>query len=70
MTMYLVRFIRMDGGPDEEYYYRTAELARHHFSLFREDDSGLYTRIELICREEAADHWIGCLCPAGIGATA
>ena len=46
--MYLVRFTRKDFQPDEEYYYNTLEDANRHLNLFREDDSGLYQRIELL----------------------
>lgn len=63
---YVVRFVRRDGKPTEEYVYRTAEDARQHFNLFNEDDSGLYRSIELIDQrqpdEAIAFHrfvWIG-----------
>lgn len=46
-TGYVVRFVRRDGKPNEEYLYRTAEEARRHFDLFNEDDSGLYDSIEV-----------------------
>ena len=46
---YIVRFIRRDGRPDEEYFYNAAEDAMWHFGLFADDDSGLYTRIEVSC---------------------
>ena len=45
---YIVRFVRRDGKPNEEYLYRTVEEARQHFDLFNEDDSGLYDSIEVI----------------------
>jgi len=45
---YLVRFVRSDGKPDEVYDYAQKSDAEHHFRLFRDDDSGLYDRIELI----------------------
>lgn len=48
MTLYVVRFIRYDGKPDEEYVYRTYEDALAHYSLFKNDDSGLYEKIEII----------------------
>ena len=46
--MYTVTFIRRDGQPDEIYYYNQLDEARHHFELFRDDDSELYSRIELV----------------------
>ena len=45
---WIVRFVRKDGKPDEEYYYRTKIEAEYHRDLFQDDDSGLYERIELI----------------------
>lgn len=50
--MYLVRFIRKDRQPNEEYYYNALKDAEYHFSLFADDDSGLYKRIELIDNEK------------------
>ena len=47
-VFYLVRFVRKDRQPNEEYYYRDLAGAEYHFSLFLEDDSGLYERIELV----------------------
>lgn len=45
--MFVVRFVRRDRQPAEEYYYNTIEEARWHLGLFRDDDSELYKRIEL-----------------------
>lgn len=45
--MYVLRFVRKDDQPPEEYYYRQLEDARYHLSLFINDDSNLYNRIEL-----------------------
>ena len=45
---YIVRFVRRDGKPNEDYLYRTVEEARRHFDLFNEDDSGLYDSIKVI----------------------
>ena len=47
MKDYIVRFIRVDGKPDEEYYFNTLQEAQAHKELFDDDDSGLYTRIEI-----------------------
>jgi len=45
--MYIVRFFRADGQPDEEYYYQRKEDANIHFDLFKVDDSGLYSKIAI-----------------------
>mgnify|MGYP007070133511 CR=1 FL=1 len=44
---YIVRFVRKDGKPAEEYYYPDLQDAQYHFELFQDDDSGLYDRIEI-----------------------
>lgn len=44
---YIVRFVRADCGPDEEYYYPREKDAIAHYNLFLDDDSGLYRRIEI-----------------------
>ena len=46
--MYLVRFVRQDTQPEEEYFYHKRSAAMEHFHLFRNDDSGLYKRIEVL----------------------
>ena len=48
--MIVVRFVRRDGRPDEEYWYGNLEDAELHFRLFLDDDSGLYDEILLIFR--------------------
>lgn len=48
MDLYIVRFVRADAQPDEEYYYHDLEQAKVHLKLFEDDDSGLYRRIELV----------------------
>ena len=45
---YIVRFIRKDDKPVEEFFYHTFEDATSHLLLFRDDDSDLYARIEII----------------------
>ena len=45
---YIVKFIRKDALPDEEYIYPDRQDAEHHFNLFRHDDSGLYKKIEML----------------------
>ena len=47
-NLYVVIFIRQDSLPNEDYYYYREDAAEEHFSLFKDDDSGLYKRIELI----------------------
>lgn len=46
--MYITRFVRSDGYPDEEYQYNFEAEAMYHFSLFEEDDSNLYSLIEVV----------------------
>lgn len=46
--MYITRFVRSDGYPDEEYQYNCETEAMYHFSLFEEDDSNLYSLIEVV----------------------
>ena len=45
---YFVRFVRRDGKPDEEYFYRAADDAQRHFDMFADGDSGLYEKIEVV----------------------
>lgn len=45
---YIVRFIRKDDKPVDEFFYHTYEEAFVHLALFRNDDSGLYRRIEIV----------------------
>ena len=44
----MVRFVRKDGKPDEEYYYQSRKDAEYHFHLFDNDDSV----IPVITRED------------------
>jgi len=46
--MYIVRFVRVDGCPNEEYQYHDEEAAVYHLSLFEDDDSNLYSLIEVV----------------------
>lgn len=46
--LWIVRFVRKDGKPDEDYYYHSLAEAEYHKNLFLDDDSGLYERIEII----------------------
>ena len=46
--IYVVRFIRKDGKPDENYYYQSLKDAEYHFHLFNDDNSGLYRTILLL----------------------
>lgn len=49
--MFVVRFIRKDGQPNEEYYYHELDNAKRHLALFYEDNSDLY-KIVLLLDEE------------------
>ena len=46
--LWIVRFVRKNGKPDEEYYYRSLAQVEHHKNQFLNDDSRLYERIEII----------------------
>lgn len=46
--MWVVRFIRKGGKPDEEYFYPTFSDAEYHRRLFENDSSDLYERIEVV----------------------
>lgn len=48
MELYIVRFIRRDAEPIEEYYYRSLSAAEDHLEMFRDDDSELYSKIEVL----------------------
>lgn len=45
--IFAVRFNRKDGQAPEEYEYHNRDNAEQHFELFRDDNSGLYSNIEL-----------------------
>jgi hypothetical protein len=45
---WIVRFVRKDSKPNEEYFYHSLADAEHHRDLFLDDDSGLYEKIELV----------------------
>lgn len=47
---WIVRFVRKDGKPDEEYYYPSLNDAEYHRSLFIDDDSELYKRVYIISK--------------------
>lgn len=46
--MYIVKFVRRDHEPDEEYIYNGYSDAKHHMDLFIGDDSQLYSHIDLL----------------------
>lgn len=48
MDSFTVRFIRNDFKQNEEYNYHAEKDAKYHFSLFKDDDSGLYREIVLL----------------------
>ena len=45
--MYMVKFIRKDTKPDEDYFYSNQTDAGAHIELFLNDDSNLYKAIVL-----------------------
>lgn len=45
---YIVRFIRKDRKPEEQYFYHSYTDAVTHLEMFRDDDSGLFKRVEII----------------------
>ena len=47
-NFYIVKFIRKDGKPDEEYYYMKIEDALYHYHLFENDTSNMYKDILLV----------------------
>jgi len=58
--MYLVNFIRKDGGPNEEYYYHAEKEAVSHMALFAEDNSNLYKCI--VVSDESKNKVLQILC--------
>ena len=46
--MYLIKFVRNDGQANELYYYSKRADALYHISLFHNDNSNLYKKIEII----------------------
>ena len=46
--MYIVRFIRKDRQPNEDYYYHFLQDAIEHFLLFEGDASYLYDEVCVI----------------------
>ena len=45
--MTVVRFVRKDGEPDEEYYYLDVAEARFHYSLYADDENSPYKSAKL-----------------------
>lgn len=48
---FILRFVRADNQPNEDYYYHNRQDAEEHYNLFLHDDSGLYNSIEIIEEE-------------------
>lgn len=46
--MYVVRFVRKDNFPNEEYFYPQLSDAYYHFQLFENDTSQLYCVLQLL----------------------
>jgi hypothetical protein len=49
--MFILRFVRKDSQPNEEYCYFNYSDAENHLKLFIDDDSDLYDHIELFDSE-------------------
>lgn len=47
IPLYIVRFMRLDDYPDEEYNYIRKSDAEKHFSMYATDNSRLYYEIQL-----------------------
>lgn len=47
IPLYIVRFMRLDDYPDEEYNYIRKSDAEKHFSMYATDNNGLYYEIQL-----------------------
>lgn len=47
-TGYIVRFVRKDKGPDEEYHYGDFQDAMYHFCSSKYDGYDVYDRIFLL----------------------
>lgn len=48
IPLYIVRFMRLDDYPDEEYNYIRKSDAEKHFSMYATGNSGLYYEIQLL----------------------
>ena len=58
MEYYITRFIRRDSKPHEEYFYHSLQEAENHLSLFIDDDSNLYKRIEITDENGNVYNWL------------
>ena len=52
-NIYIVRFIRRNHKPNENYCYNTLKEAMQHYTLFKDDDSELYKEISVIRVQES-----------------
>ena len=48
IPLYIVRFLRFDDCPDEEYSYLRFSDAENHYLLYINDTSGLYYEVQLL----------------------
>lgn len=48
ISLYIVRFMRFDDYPDEEYSYLCLSDAETHYQLYINDTSGLYYEVQLL----------------------
>lgn len=61
--MFFVRFVRKDTQPDEFYAYSTKAAAKNHFDMFLDDDSDIFSRIELIQSDNEVESTLETIIP-------
>lgn len=64
--MFFVRFVRKDNQPDEFYAYQNMVDAKNHFDMFINDDSDIFSRIELIRNDEEAESTLETILPGHV----
>ena len=63
MFMFFVRFVRKDEHPDEFYAYSTKVAAKNHFDMFLDDDSNIFSRVELIQSDNEVESTLETIIP-------
>ena len=61
--MFFVRFVRKDEHPDEFYAYSTKVAAKNHFDMFLDDDSNIFSRVELIQSDNEVESTLETIIP-------